>query len=548
MQTLFSKYLRLIITPFLLYFSFFLLSSHADAAEKILILPFDLHAETDLNYIKQGIKDMLTSRLAREDKGEIIPENLVEKEMEHAIPPVTAKSAGEIGRKLKADYVVFGSVTFFGESISTDARLLETATGRTAVQFNRTGRSRSELIHHIDGFAAQIKQDVFGQPAPSVSGEAPVQGGVLPPDQEKPAAQENVSSAAAAPAAPAKRMISRKMGMEIRALAVGDVTGDNRQEIVLIDQTDIVIYRVTEKGLQRITELKGKNYNNFLSLEVADINGNGRAEIFVTNLPHSGELMQSFVMEFDGKEYRRIADKQQIFFRTLPVPDMSGKQLIGQKYEHIINTMGINQLYRGEVFKLVWETDSYVPAGNLSLPRGANVLNFAEGDVLHTGKEETLLYNTSNVLKVFDAAGDESWEAEESYGSRAVYLELPDSQKGKKIMHRHYLPTRILPVDFNRDGRLDVLVIKNKESLRSISRLKLFKNGAIVCLGWDGLNFKPLWQSDTAAKHISDVAVADFFGQGRREIVYAVVAKEKSSFKNGQSYVVRQPISASMLQ
>jgi hypothetical protein len=210
--------------------------------------------------------------------------------------------------------------------------------------------------------------------------------------------------------------------------------------------------------------------------------------------------------------------------------------------------MGINELYEGEVFELVWEKDRYVPGGNLFLPRGANVLNFAKGDVFHTGKKATLEYDSSHVLTVFDSDGKEAWSAGESFGSRAVYLELPDSQKLKKIMRRYYLPTRIIPFDFDQDGKLDVLVINNKETLRSVSRVKLFKDGAIVCLSWDGLNFKPLWQSDSVSKHISDFAVADFSGRDRHEIVYAVVAKEKGSIKNGQSYVVRQPISPSLLK
>lgn len=534
MQTLFFKYLRRIIPFFLLFFSFFLPPAHATTQKNILILPLDLHAEEEFSYIKQGISDMLASRLAQEDTIEIIPKDVAAEAVAGTTSPVTEKSALGLGQKLAADYVVYGSVTLFGESISTDARLLDTASGQTTVRFSRTGPNRSELINHIDAFAALIKAEVGGP------GNEDIQ---QPPEQPSAALKTPVPPI---PTAPTKRMISRKFGMEIRAVATGDVTGDKRREIIFIDQNNIFIYRADEKGLQRIGEIKEKNHNNFLSLEAVDTNGNGRAELFVTNLPYSSDLLQSFVVEYDNGRYRRIADNQRFFFRTLQRPDGT-KRLIGQKYNHAINTLGINELYDGGVFELKWEKGSYAPAGNIALPRGSNIFNFAKGDVFKNSSQSTLQYSTSNVLRVFNANGKEEWSGEESFGSRAAYLELPDSQKAK-IIDRHYLPTRIIPADFNEDGQLDVFVIRNKESVSSISRVKLFKNGQIVCLSWDGLNFQALWQSETVSKHISDFALADLSGNGPRELIYAVVVKEKSSFKNGESYIVRQPISKSLLK
>ncbi len=538
MQTYSYKYPWFIIPTLLLYFNIFLPQALATPPKSILILPIDLHAENDLAYLKQGITDMLVSRLSQEEKITIISNNLTEKTTSEMKSPLTQAQALKFGKELKADYVIFGSVTLFGESISTDTRMLEVQTGRTVVQFNQTGQSRSELIPHIDAFANQIKSEVFALSTSPPVEKAEAQTEDLHQHPDK------LIHSPSTPSEPVltQRLISRKYKLEIRGLAAGDVTGDGQKEIVLIDRNSIIIYRPIKDSFQRIGEIKEKAFNNFLTVDVADINHNGKAEIFVSNLPNNSNRMQSFVIEYDGKTYHRVADRQPVFFRTLQAPDGS-KSLITQAHENNIVTSGDNQIFKGEVLQTYWKNGEYVPKEALFLPRGGNVLNFAKGDVIQTSEETTVQYSDSKVLKVFNSSGKEEWSAEDSFGSQATYLELPDSQDMKQL-NRIYLPTRIFTVDVNRDGKLDIMAINNQESLGSVSRLKIFKNGRLICLSWDGLNFQEIWQTDTVRKFISDFAVTDLMGQGQLEVIYAVVAKEKSNLQNGQSYIVRQPFSA----
>ncbi len=535
MQTYPYKYPWLIILILLPYFSLFLPQAFAEASKTILVLPIDLHAEKELSYLKQGITDMLVSRLSIEEKINIIPKNRYEKATSEIKFPLTQEQALSLGKEFKADFVVFGSVTLFGESISTDTRMLEVQSGRTAVTFSRTGQSRNELIPHIDAFADRIKSEVsaFSPSPPMEKADAQTEDLQQHPDKLLP------PSSAPAPPMLTQRLISRKYSMEIRGLAVGDVTGDGSKEIVLIDQNNIIIFRPIKDSFQRIGEIKEKRFNNFLTVDVADINHNGTAEIFVSNLPHNSQRLQSFVMEYDGKTYRRIAEKQPIFFRTLQKTN-GDKILITQEHENNIVTSGDNRIFKGQVREAFWKNGEYVPAEALLLPRGGNIFNFSKGDVMKSRVEMTLKYSDSNLLKVYNNNGKEEWTSEDSFGSQATYLELPDSQDMKQL-NRLYLPTRTFTADVNQDGKLDILVINNQESLSGVSRIKIFKNGRLVCLSWDGLNFQEIWQTDTVRKFISDVAVTDLMGNGQWETVYAVVAKEKSNRQNGQSYIVRQP-------
>jgi hypothetical protein len=51
--------------------------SAAEPAKKVAILPFEINAPEDLSYLREGIMDMLASRISWEGKVEAIEEQLV---------------------------------------------------------------------------------------------------------------------------------------------------------------------------------------------------------------------------------------------------------------------------------------------------------------------------------------------------------------------------------------------------------------------------------------------------------------------------------------
>jgi TolB-like protein len=99
------------------------------SALRIAILPFDVHAEKDMTFLQEGILDMLSSRLAWQDKVDVIDKD----ELKTALTSVEA-SDGErralwVGRNLQTNYVLFGSLTVVGKNVSIDAKIM-TVDGR----------------------------------------------------------------------------------------------------------------------------------------------------------------------------------------------------------------------------------------------------------------------------------------------------------------------------------------------------------------------------------------------------------------------------------
>ncbi|GAG97050.1 unnamed protein product, partial [marine sediment metagenome] len=78
---------------------------------------------------------MLSSRLSLEDKVVLISKEEVSRAIKDLPEPINQETAFSLATKLEADYVLFGSLTVFGESISTDARFFDVHQKKPVVVF-----------------------------------------------------------------------------------------------------------------------------------------------------------------------------------------------------------------------------------------------------------------------------------------------------------------------------------------------------------------------------------------------------------------------------
>ena len=100
----------------------------------------------------------------------------------------------------------------------------------------------------------------------------------------------------------------------INGVALGDVDGDGKIETVVIAPHAVFVYRVASGRFQKISEM-GESNNQFLtSVDIADINGNGYAEIFVTSFNAERTSVNSFVLEYDGANFVKIIEGSMIYY------------------------------------------------------------------------------------------------------------------------------------------------------------------------------------------------------------------------------------------
>ena len=118
--------MKLILCLLLLY----VLSGSVEAkGEKIVaVLPFTVHSAENIDYVRQGIWDMLSSRITVVGKIDVISkEAILQAIKEHEGKDLSSADVSGLGKKLNADYAVYGSITKIGNSISIDGKLIDIA-------------------------------------------------------------------------------------------------------------------------------------------------------------------------------------------------------------------------------------------------------------------------------------------------------------------------------------------------------------------------------------------------------------------------------------
>lgn len=527
--------------------------SFAQTVRKILILPFQIHAEKDLAFLKKGIGDMLSSRLAQEGKVVLInPAEAIGSGLE----PTGAQQAIALGKKVGADDVVFGSLTLFGESISIDVRLIDVQSQKPVVTFNRSGKSHDEVILYVNQFAEKVNTEVFGRKAEAVTPQP--EAVVVDPSRRHPEKVYKESDGMGGeysyetPDQLSRRDFSiwrsRNFPMHISGMAVGDIDGDGKNETVFISEEMLLIYRFIKGKFQKVSEYKGKENEAFIGVDVADINQNGRAEIFVTaqdGQPWVEDIgvftrnLRSFVVEWDGARLTKIVDKQNWYYRVIREPKKD-PVLMGQR-------RGIKGLFSGGVYFMLWQNGGYEAVQRLKLPRGVKVFGFTTGDVMNDGQEMILSFTSEEYLQVHSREMDSKWKSSRSMGGSGVYFEISDesSTRGSVLAgvpetEYYYILPRIHVADMEGDGLNEVIVVNNRDSMgKAISRFRVFKSGYIECLAWDQLGLYTKWKTRKVSGYISDYTVADFDNDGRPELVFSVDTNlDPFSSKSIKSYLV----------
>jgi TolB-like protein len=525
----------------------------------VLILPFTIHSQEDLSYLKKGIQEMLSTRLT-------VPEKVVPVDRDKAQPVIASagdaindSTAARLGAQAGADYVAFGSLTMIGNSISTDARFVEVSSGKTLVTYANTGDSAGQAISHINLFAMQVTDEVFGQknsvyqPPAATTGAGAGQASYRQhPDKmwkEEASKQEyTFMSPDSGHKVPFKIWKSRNIPYYIRGLAMGDVDGDGHIEVVFITSNRVMIYRLKDRQFAQLANIRSDNNHILLGVDVADINANGKAEIFVTG--HKAQSMndnlqinrlRSYVLEWDGTRFAPIAEEMEWYLRVVKDP-VVGPILAGQK-------RGIDVIFAPGITQLVWSNNTYKPVQELDLPRKVDVFSFTYGDIKQDGDKYLIWLSRSGMLSVSNPNGGVEWSSSDDYVGGDVYLleprdpfgsNRPNSNISRQKEVRYYLSPRILVDDLDNDENPEVYIFSNKDYAgKALPDVRVFKNGQIDALFWDQIGLYNLWRTRRMKGHISDMAIADIDGDGQKELVFANVVDIPSAInlEQGKSVI-----------
>ncbi|MEJ2730489.1 MAG: VCBS repeat-containing protein [Deltaproteobacteria bacterium] len=538
-QSIKHKTIRLIFIYLIMATSLsFNFAANAAGPKRVALLPFKINAEKDMTFMQNGIFDMLASRLALEGEVVVIGRQEAENAFKAAgsPDPVNESVARQIGSSLNADYTLFGSVTVFGKSISIDAKMVDVSAKTPTASFFDQSEDLGGIITKINQIATKINAGVFGRQAEVARKEAPA-AKPAPADELHEHPEKLLKKGGAEGEGSPFIMTTEEDKDEreafqkfwrsasfrhlINGIAMGDVDRDGKIETVVVTPDDVIVYRAEGGKFYTAHEIKDEISRYPIGVDVADINGNGFPEIFVTSLAASRRTVDSVVFEYDGQAFQKIVDGSSWYYRVCDVPNR-GKILLGQKHR-------VAQPYSGRVYEMIWQNSDYVPEIEIKTPREIQVMGFSLGDILNDKQEVAAAYGRDDRIEIIDANGKEMWKSSEPYGGSTLYI-LGEKEDRMQVRNFIYYPMRLLVTDADGDGKSELVVVKNHEiSGRHLEQFRKFTNADVESMSWDGLGLQTRWRTRKISGFIRDYMLGDFDNDGKIELVAAVIMSEGSA-------------------
>lgn len=99
---------------------------HAQQGKAVAVLPFSINAPESLDHLRLGLQEILSTRLA--DLGvSTVPPSLVNRHPLSSLTALGTEEVSALGQALQVDFLVLGSLTQIGRTISLDLKALDVA-------------------------------------------------------------------------------------------------------------------------------------------------------------------------------------------------------------------------------------------------------------------------------------------------------------------------------------------------------------------------------------------------------------------------------------
>jgi len=267
-------------------------------------------------------------------------------------------------------------------------------------------------------------------------------------------------------------------------IAMGDVDGNGIKELVSSDSINIRIYSFEDEP-REMWFIKGSASEKHLSIDVLDLNNNGKAEIFVTSLRNfsfdadtadseikrkkTEKKMNSFVLEYDpAKGYKRIWDNAPYVFRV------NGRALLMQSFTPV-------KTLTGPVYKAIWKDSRYQTGGALELPSGVNIYGFTYVDWRDSGHLHILAIDDDGYLNLYSGS-ELIWRSKDSYGKSELSIE-GKTQSVANNTKKWFVKGRLVQVKTDRGQ--EVIAVKRNPFLSRVPGLG-HKDADVYSFWWDG--------------------------------------------------------------
>ncbi|MCI5224427.1 MAG: VCBS repeat-containing protein, partial [Candidatus Electrothrix sp. AR4] len=326
-------------------------------------------------------------------------------------------------------------------------------------------------------------------------------------------------------------MRSRKIAAAVQAMDVGDLDGDGKVEILVLERGNLALYHVSANHFQRIAEQPIARHLGLHTVYLADLDENGIQEIYIG--ASSGAQPASQIIEWDGANFHFLYQNAPYYLR--PGINSAGKPiLIGQA--------------GGSFYRLTRNNAGMLDkVENISVPTGYNIYDFIRVDLDRDGILEFVGITRSNKLVVMNQTGEILWKSETVYGASEKALgTLASRADGDRNPVNNpepiYLHTRIIAQDQNGDGKPEIILGRNRLSdIMFFKRIRYVEGSSVCVLSWNGARMETLFETPKKSGYTVDYQMLKNAGQsdgGNLFFVERVSRDTSLSFWKSEEFVI----------
>jgi hypothetical protein len=408
--------------------------------------------------------------------------------------------------------------------MSLDVNMVDIKNDNPSLTFFRQGNDAGVVIPELDKIAEEINYKVFGRETLEFQSQRALQ-------RTYSREVENYASSLK------KFQTLLTVDGTLNGVAVGDLNGDKKNEIVVVQDRSVQIFKYAFNGkLSLVQKIEDDSVTTrIVSVDVADINQNGYAEIFITRINNNHQSVVSYVVEYDGTSYAKGKKEYPWYLRV--VKDAKGNsELFAQKHTKK------GPWFSNNVFKVNWQNDSYIPGTHLRIPeKGFSILSMTTvWNVFGNDTAKYLYTDEKGRLVVFDDSGRISWSSDEGYGGSSLSYKFPKKTADTLYDSEYvFLQPKTITYDMNSDGKTELFVIKNKEASNYfLKNIRNFKTGSIEILNWNEMGLSSEQVPKTFSGPVTSIDLGDYDNDSKTELLVTMVKKSKTMLSRDSKSVL----------
>lgn len=497
---------------------------------RVLVLPWKVNSAENLEFLRSAMLDMLTTRIGAAEVEVVGPEAL--KEALPALKPgdVADNTAANAGRRLKADFVLYGSLTVIGGSVSLDAKLLNVNSG-AITPFYSKGAGIDSVIGLADRLSAEASAAVGGTVKAPAS-IAPAKA------EEKKAAQEPVAPRGEEfiikPRDEPGRWKSGLMEGMYLAFTADDLDRDGVKELFLVTKKGLTIAVIKPDGLEVVKKLDSAPGVDFVAITSMDSDNDGSPEVYISGVRDYRPYTS--LLEYGADGYRITGTG--IRWLVKAVQTDSGAVLIGQGFTYEEGFSGGLRVLRKDGAGLADKGPFTV-----TLPAAVDIYRFDTFSLMDKESDLVALDDRDYIRIYRKGKGngwEKSWKSKEFYGGTVDYIDLRGEQYAA-------VEGRFFHADTDGDGRFELIIKRNVPGGlgRFARKPGSYDSAEVLSLSWDrgedGL--KVNWKTREVKGYIADFLIDDINKDGANEILLLVVEGTESLTGGQKSYVLMDKLS-----